>query len=1140
MNNKSKVINIVLPATLCFLLLLTSYCQAVTPEEQQKIEQAAPTKATVIPKQPRKLLVFTLCGKEGFVHPSIPYVTKALEIIGQKTGAFKVTESNDMSVFQPNSLKQFDAVCFNNTTRLDFNDPVLQKSLMDFVKQGKGIVGIHAATDNFYTWPEAAAMLGGSFDGHPWNAPGTWAFKIEDPTHPVTAAFEGKGFKISEEVYRIKPVDLRQNCRVLMSLDMSDPATAGVAGLRTGEMDYPVSWVRSFGRGRVFYTSLGHNLDLFWDARILRHYLDGIQFAMGDLDVDTTPSSLDIQQLDDILKKIAVYDYGKSRECLTELTDFIHNASGHVEVMQQIEKRLSDLLQSDATLASKQFVCKQLAIIGTEASVPALSVLLTRPETSDMARYALERILGPEADKALRDGLDKTSGKVKIGIINSTGQRRDKQAVKQLISLLGGPEQEAAEAAVAALGKIGGKEAAKALKKELKKSSGKNRITVADAYLVCAERFLAEGEAGSAQAIYKQLYAKTEPMQIRTASLRGLVSATPEKAVKIIVDNLKTGEPAMQTAAIGLVSTIPSAKIDDIVAQLANLPADGQVQLLSALADRGDRSALAAVVKSTKSSDEPVRIAASKALMALGDASTVDLLARTAANAEGAEQQAARESLYRLRGTAVDETILANIDTAEPKIKIELIRAVGKRGIKKGLETLLSTARNGNEEVRVESIKNLANIAGPEYEQSLVKLIINAKSDTERKEAENTVVAVSRKSVGENAATAVVLNALASTEDAGVRCSLLRVLGEIGDEKSYSALREAIANENEQVQLTAIRALSNWPDDRPIAELLKVTKTSTNNVHSALALRGFIRLAGLGSDIEGKVQRYKLAMAMAQDLNEKKMILAGLGEVKSIGALKVAKDYAGVEGLQQEAEAAVAKIAEATSKGESEKVESEKQRIYLTGADLSAWRESTGSWQVVGEAVMDPANEKLIATKPGSGVMVNGPEGKTENLISKEEFGDMQAHVEFMIPSGSNSGVYVAGLYEIQILDTFAAKQPNYGDCGGIYQRWDETKEPKGFDGHPPLVNAALPAGQWQSFDIVFRAARFDESGKKIANARVEKVVHNGIVIHQDVELTGPTRGSMYPDERGKGPILLQADHGPVAYRNIWVVRLDG
>jgi len=207
--------------------------------------------------------------------------------------------------------------------------------------------------------------------------------------------------------------------------------------------------------------------------------------------------------------------------------------------------------------------------------------------------------------------------------------------------------------------------------------------------------------------------------------------------------------------------------------------------------------------------------------------------------------------------------------------------------------------------------------------------------------------------------------------------------------------------------------------------------------------------------------------------------------------------------------------------------------VVLTGGDFSQWRSDTGQWQIVGDVFMKSDNNKLLGSKAGEGIILNGPTGRTSNLFSKAQFGDVKAHIEFMVPIGSNSGVYFNGRYEIQVLDSWGVKKLKHGDCGGIYQRWDENREPKGYEGYPPRINASREPGQWQTFDVIFRAPRFNRRGQKVANARFEKVVHNGIVVHADIEVSGPTRASAYNDEKPTGPLMLQGDHGPVAYRNI-------
>ncbi|MCX6619952.1 MAG: DUF1080 domain-containing protein [Acidobacteria bacterium] len=210
-------------------------------------------------------------------------------------------------------------------------------------------------------------------------------------------------------------------------------------------------------------------------------------------------------------------------------------------------------------------------------------------------------------------------------------------------------------------------------------------------------------------------------------------------------------------------------------------------------------------------------------------------------------------------------------------------------------------------------------------------------------------------------------------------------------------------------------------------------------------------------------------------------------------------------------------------------------RPLLNGRDLSGWHPKEGrpnEWfttpSVRYHRVFGPAK---FDAKPGPGDrIVNGPKGVTAHLISDEKFGDHELYLEFMLVKASNSGIYLHGLYEVQIFDSFGFPgQLTVGDCGGVYELDD------GSGGSPPMHNAARPPGDWQSLHIWFRAPRFDAAGRKTASARILRVLLNDTLVQENVELPRPTRGGVESPEAATNPVLIQGDHGPIALRNIYV-----
>jgi uncharacterized protein len=276
----------------------------------KKMLAALPAKAPAAPQKARKVLV--LGRAAGFAHSSRPLAAATIVEMGKKTGAWTADVTYDAAAFTADNLKQYDAVFLASTTGTFLDDPndaaataARRKALLDFIRGGKGIAGIHAASDSYHTsggrgsgggdplWPEWNKIIGGYFKFH-WNWPTAITVKIDDPSSPINATFKGKSFNINDEVYVYKQESFsRDNVHVLTSIDyslMSESDKKKESPQRT-DHDYALSWIRREGQGRLFYQALGHHESLYYDnPQMLEHLLAGMQYVLGDLKADDSPS----------------------------------------------------------------------------------------------------------------------------------------------------------------------------------------------------------------------------------------------------------------------------------------------------------------------------------------------------------------------------------------------------------------------------------------------------------------------------------------------------------------------------------------------------------------------------------------------------------------------------------------------------------------------------------------------------------------------------------------------------------------------------------------------------------------------------------------------------------------------------------
>jgi type 1 glutamine amidotransferase len=293
--------------------------QTPKPEDVQAMMAALPDKAAVKPKQPRKVLVIARAA--GYVHSSIPLAARTIEEMGKKTGAWSTAITYDVSGVTDANLKQYDAIVLTSTTGEFLDDPndaaataARRKAVLDFVRGGKGLAGIHAASDTYHrtdapaantgadktgpdsevgTWPEWNKMMGGYFKWH-WNDGQVIHIKVDDANHPINAPLKGKpDFQIVDETYTFGRNSFsRQNVHVLTSVDYDKMSAEDRAKERfpRADHDYALSWIRREGKGRVFYEAHGHNEKVYAVAPWLERVMLGIQYVLGDLPADDSPS----------------------------------------------------------------------------------------------------------------------------------------------------------------------------------------------------------------------------------------------------------------------------------------------------------------------------------------------------------------------------------------------------------------------------------------------------------------------------------------------------------------------------------------------------------------------------------------------------------------------------------------------------------------------------------------------------------------------------------------------------------------------------------------------------------------------------------------------------------------------------------
>jgi HEAT repeat protein len=614
-------------------------------------------------------------------------------------------------------------------------------------------------------------------------------------------------------------------------------------------------------------------------------------------------------EMDPLLAKIATYEFSQSRIPLAQFTMFVQDSLTNPALLKQIEARLDQFVQSDATAAGKDFAFRELSLIATDASLPVLTPLLTDPAKAEMARYALSMIPGPAADEALRSSLAKATGNTKIGIINSLGQRHSASSVPALAPLAMSSDAGVAEAAAAALAQIADRPALDALAAARAKATGLVKQRIDEEYGQCAGQFAARGDKATTARVYRQLIVPQEPQMVRIMALGGLAAAEGTAAIPALVAEIESKDLKGQAAAIRLLGGIPGPEVTAaMVKEYPKLPPPGQVRLLSALAERGDMSVGPLFLSAAKDANPDVQASAIAGLGKVGDRSSVPVLAEAAANSQGAAQAAARNSLYNLRGPSIDPTIVSAIGTSSGKVKVELIMATGERGSTAAADALVKAVQEQDPDVHREALKALKNVAGPAQVPGLVDILVNATAATDRRDASQTLALVLKRS--QPPQIGAVLAAYQKNTAAQARLSLMEVMGQTSSEQALPVLRDALKDPTAEIRRGAILAMTDWADAAPMQDLMAFAKGTASESLQVLALRGYLKLVALPSQRPDAESARLLgeAMTMAKQPAEKRQVLAILSNYPCKETLAIAQAAVADETVTKEAKAAVDKI----------------------------------------------------------------------------------------------------------------------------------------------------------------------------------------------------------------------------------------
>lgn len=597
--------------------------------------------------------------------------------------------------------------------------------------------------------------------------------------------------------------------------------------------------------------------------------------------------------VDQAWEQMPRYEYGQDMGPLLAIDREVIRVMGSAEKRADLAARLAALLEDEATTpAARQYIYLQLRNIGTAAQVPILARLLLQPDSSEMARHALESIPGQASLQALRDAVDDLEGPLLAGVLGSLAIRQDDASVDTLVSLAGSEDAIVAVAAVRALGGIGGAGATEALQAMAAGDDSPMHREVSVALLECAASLAASDRIEAAREIYESFADADQPLGIRRAALTALLDLQEQEASQTVLEWFGSEDRVQRQVAAARLTLLTDQQLDQLAAQTEALPESAQVAILELLAIRHGVRALPRVLEAVSSDRPRLQQAAIRSLGLIADARTIPLLLEMLAE-DGPASSLAAQALTSMPRTQVGPALLKALQE-QPAARPAVVDVLKKLVYYEAIDPLIEIAASDDPAVYEVALDGLRGIADPDQTDipRLLKLLGRSTPGRHRDDVERTILIVCDKQPAQADRAEPVLKALGDFDVTRCACHL-PLLGRLGGPQARKILDAALESDDAQVRDAAIRGICNWPDASVADRLMELAADANRRGDQQRALRAYVRVVTLPSDREEQqtLEMLQSAMRLATRTEDRHLILTRVSTVRTMEAVEWIAQY---------------------------------------------------------------------------------------------------------------------------------------------------------------------------------------------------------------------------------------------------------